>query len=103
MEYGELLELLSSKPSLQDVISEACNPCPISIQKLVGELSRETPTCGMIQISGNINIQAHNVLIEMANGNDTEFNRTFFDNMELLKKSCPLLIEFFYLKRSRHK
>ena len=93
-DYDELCNSLSSNPSLQAVITEAGNPCPISIRTLAGELSRLTPTCGILQITGDANNQVHSVLTQAVNGNDTDLQKIIFDNMDLLKKACPLVIEF---------
>ena len=40
-------------PSLKAVVIEAGNPCPLSLRKLVGELSLQSPMCGIAQIAGN--------------------------------------------------
>ena len=65
LEFDELLQLLSSNPSLHEVIRQGGNPCPKSIQTLVGELSRDSPTCAMLHVTGNTNIEAYNILTQL--------------------------------------
>ena len=74
---------------MQDVISPTDNPCPQYLRKLVGELSRPTPTCGFIQIKGD-----DTVLHIVANCDNSNFQRIIFDNITELKKSCSLLLDF---------
>ena len=66
-DFEALCSHLEDHPSLLSVVQEAGNPCPISIQKLVGELSRESPTCGIVQISGQSNENVRNILENIAN------------------------------------
>ena len=53
----------------------------------------QSATCGIIQFAGDDN-SAYHILTDIANGDSTDFNRTLFDNIDLLKKSCSLLIDF---------
>ena len=92
-DYEKLCNSLSTNPSLQDVIREAGNPCPDSIRMLVGELSRDSATCGIIQIAGEDN-QACRILIDLANGDGTDFLTTVYNHISLLQKSCSILLEF---------
>ena len=94
LEFGELLESLSCKPSLQEVVRQGGNPCPKSLQKLVGELSRETATCAMLQVTGDTNTEAYNILTQLVNGDVTQFIPTVENHVELFRKSCPLILEF---------
>ena len=92
-DYNQLCDSLETNPSLQDVIRDAGNPCIPSLRKLAGELSRNSPICGMLQIAA-VNNQAYNILSEIADGDGSDLFITVFDNMVLLQKSCSLLIDF---------
>ena len=95
-DYEQLCGLLSTNISLLAVILEANNPCPKSIQKLVGELSRDSPTCGILQIAGDTDDVKviRDVLSQMVNGEILNASRTINGNKKLLKKSCPLILGF---------
>ena len=88
--YETLCNSLSGLPALQQVVKEAGNPCPSWLQKLVGELSRGSPTCGFIQLTGEVTGQALKILNEIASRDFTNLNT----HRTLLETSCPLLIEF---------
>ena len=95
-DYDNLCSELSSNPSLRAVVIEAGNPCPKSMQKIAGELSRISPTCGIFQITANdeVTMKVRQCLFDFANGlfvSDREF---IASNETLLKKTCPLLIDF---------
>ena len=47
----------------------------------------------MLQIAAGDN-QTYNILSEVADGDGSDLFRTVFDHMELLQKSCSLLIDF---------
>ena len=90
--YETLCNSLSAIPSLQQVVKEAGNPCPILhiwLQKLVGELSRASPTCGFIQLT-DFTSNAYLILKEIAQGDFTNLN----NHMDVLYAACPLLIDF---------
>ena len=90
-EFNKLCDLLSHhKTSLQLVIKDAGNPCPSSVRKIVGELSRESSTCGIFQITGDEHISTRLAIEEMANGNFSNMNA----HITLFKKSCPMLVDF---------
>ena len=92
-DYQKLCDSLSTNPALQDVIREAGNPCPNSIRMLAGELSRNSSTCGIYQIAGDSN-QAYRILTELVNGDGTDFPSTVYNHLNLLQKSCSLIVEF---------
>lgn len=95
-DFTKLCSELSSYPSLHAVVIEAGNPCPKSIQKIAGELSRDSPTCGILQITTNDEDtkEVRQCLFDFTNGifvTDYEF---IVSNKILLKKMCPLLFDF---------
>ena len=49
-----LMRLKLEAPRLRKVIKKAGPTCPRRIQKVLGELSRGNPTCGIFQIAGDI-------------------------------------------------
>ena len=53
LEYRKLCQALSTNPSLKSVIEEAGNMCPLLIQKIVGKSTRNSPTCGILQVAGS--------------------------------------------------
>ena len=88
--FERLCNSLLVIPSLQQVVKAAGNPCPTWLQKLVGELSRATPTCGFFQFTGYVTNQALLILNEIASGDFTNLNT----HIDLLESACPLLIDF---------
>ena len=89
-DYNKLCDLLSHhKPSLGFVVKDAGNPCPSSVRKIVGEISRDSSTCGILQISGEKHTSTRLAIKEMANGNFSNMNA----NISLFKKFCPMLVD----------
>ena len=97
-DYTNLHCQLSSNISLQSVVLEAGNPCPKSLQKLMGELSRDSPTCGIFQIAGNnegiTSIGIRTVLSSIVTADDITASRIIPRYKVLFEKKCPLLLEF---------
>ena len=82
-----LLRLKRDAPHLCAVIEEAGPTCPLRLQKVIGELSRGNPTCGVFQIAGTngeVN-SAYKVLRHIARGDHGQFHL----NGHLLDKTCP--------------
>ena len=92
VKYTQLCDSLACNKSLQKVVISAGNPCPESLQRFVGELSMDSPLCGMIQIAGNDLVC--DILVDSIVYDEANFQRTILGNKELLVKSCPLLIGF---------
>ena len=89
-DYNKLINALSLIPSLKSLVEQAGNPCPQSLQKLLGELSHGSPTCGIIQIAGTDASEARHAVQQMANG---DFSQMQFHS-ECLRKYAPMLVEF---------
>ena len=97
-DYNELCSELSNNFSLQAVIKEAGNPCPKSIQKIAGELSRDSPTCGILQIAGNDENtkEVRHLLLDYTSGPPERSDTLIFHYKILLQKACPLLVDFLF-------
>ena len=91
-DYETLCDSLSSNKTLQELIKEAGNKCPASLRLLIGELSRDNATCGMLQIAGDS--IAYDILTEIANGDGSNLRRTVYDHMDILQEKCSILTEF---------
>lgn len=89
-EFQLLCQNLSSNPPLQNAVTSAGNPCPLSLQLIFGELSRCSPTVGLFQIAGKRYESVRSILQEISNG---DFSKLEIE-LPVLKKSCPLLIKF---------
>ena len=95
VDFQSLCDSLNNYKSLQDIIIVAGNPCPEYLRKLVGELSRNTPTVGMLQLCEDN--QAYHILKDIANnGLGQNILRTVYENQATLEKSCPLLMSFLF-------
>ena len=95
-DFEALCELLTTHPSLLTVVQEVGNPCKLSIRKLLGELSRESPTCGILQISGQhsegVRHTLQNVADQVVSPGDI-----CTDNLKELQKACPtFLMDFIF-------
>ena len=89
-EYTKLKGELSGYPSLKILIEKAGNPCPRSLQKILGELSHGSPTCGIIQITADCTFEAERAIKHMANGDFTQ------SHSESLRKYAPMLVDFIF-------
>lgn len=89
-QFQNLCQALTSNPSLRNAVLSAGNPCPPSLQQLFGELSKCTPTCGILQITGKHFQRVREILQQFINGD--------FSNLSIekpgLKKYCPLIVDF---------
>ena len=100
-DYENLCNQLSSNISLKSVVSEAGNPCPKSLQILMGEISRDSPTCGIFQIAGNsddIN-PLRSVLSEIINEDTSPASSTITIIAHYLLRNVHCLLNFCYLGR----
>ena len=97
-DYEQLLNGLSNNLSLQAVVEEAGNPCPLSVQKIAGELSRDSPTCGILQIAGNDENteEIRHILKIYTSGPIARSHTLIHNNRVFLDKTCPLLVDFLF-------
>ena len=77
---------------VKTLIEKAGNPCPKSLQKLLGELSHGNPTCGIIQIAGVDATEAHCAIQQLAEGNFNQIQ----SHSEVLSKYAPMLLDFVF-------
>ena len=96
LDYENLCDLLSVKPSLQTVVIDAGNPCPKSVQHLIGDLSRMSPTCGIIQVNGQHGAESLGILENIVSGAKM-ISTLDYQDQETLKKSCPEMFVHFLL------
>lgn len=90
-DFDNLIQLVTPKSeAVKDVITSAGNPCPEPIRKLLGEISRGSPSCGILQFVGTEANQARQVLQEIADGNFANLETS----MPILEKYCPLVTDF---------
>ena len=59
----------------------------------------QSPFCGIAQIPGNDLV--FQTLLDAVNGGEHNFNRTVLGNYDLLRKACPLVIEFLVAEEIR--
>jgi hypothetical protein len=89
-DFKDLCQSLKERPSLQQIVQEAGRTCPKSHQKLLGEISRGSPTCGMLQLTFSDECQkARHVLMEVAAGNRANVSR----HRKLLQQTCPMIFD----------
>jgi hypothetical protein len=87
-DFKDLLLSLKDTPSLQKLVSEAGRKCPQSHQRLLGELSRGSPTCGIVQLPNFGEFVNSRKLLEAASQGHFEDIKASTD---LLKRTCPML------------
>ena len=91
-EFRRLSESLSDRRYLKRVVDAAGSKCPSWLQKLAGELSRGSPTFGVIQLLGKETKEAYKVLKNTISGDIVNFD----PHREILEMSCPLLVDFIF-------
>ena len=91
-EFRRLLGYLSDRKYFQRVVNKAGRQCPTWLRKLAGELSRGSPTFGIIQLTGKHTKEAYEILKNMINGIIIDFG----PQRVILEKFCPLLVDFIY-------
>ena len=94
--FETMCELITTHPFLLTVVQEVGNPCKPSIHKLLGELSRESLTCGILQISGQDNEGARHILQNKAD-QVVSPGDIGTDNLKELQKTCPTFLMNFLL------
>ena len=95
-DFEAMCELLTTHPSLLTVVQEVGNPCKPSIRKLLGELSQESPTCGILQINSQDNEGVRHILQNIAD-QVVSPGDIDTDNLKELQKTCPTFFINFLL------
>ena len=87
-EYIELCRMLKGT-CLEKLVVEAGPVCPPSHRKVLGELSRGSPTCAVFQLFAPETENTLDILKEAASGISS-----LSDHAKLFKQTCPLLADF---------
>ena len=89
-DFKELCQSLQQKPSLLQIVKEAGRNCPKSHQKLLGEIARGSPTCGMLQITNKAEYAQVWEILRAVAKNDRSVVSC---NLDLLKMTAPMLVD----------
>ena len=82
-DFKDLCQSLKERPALEKIVQEAGKTCPKSHQKLLGELSRGSPTCGIVQLTSKEELKKTlDILLEVVNESHSH---------TLLLQTCPKL------------
>ena len=89
-EFQELLDEDDLPQSFRNIMEFAGPLCPLSLRKILSELSTPNPTCGVFQFCGADGQIAREVLEDITRGDFTRSQTTHYDH---LKMYAPLFVE----------
>lgn len=94
--YDELCENLQTHESVKTIVEEMGNHCHKDLQKILGELSKESPTSAILQICGDQHEELRVILHGIASGNTSTITIDAVTK-GMIKKSCPVFfVDFLF-------